>query len=174
MQSVRSELEAGRRTSPRAPLAIVFDDAETLGEAPSAMEVVARLLLSDSPLLRVALASRRRLNMRLARAQAGGRIVEFGPSELTFSAGECAECLRRAAGHDPKPAEVEALLEATEGWPLGVGLAASRGDGPTGGPSPALAYDYSRRRCFRPSTQTCAARCWLRVSESSRSTPGSA
>ena len=71
------------------PLVIVFDDAETLADTPAAIEVVARLLLSQSPLVRVALASRHRLGIRLARERALGRITELGPAELAFTASEC-------------------------------------------------------------------------------------
>lgn len=125
------------------PLVIVFDDAETLTGAPAAIEVIAHLLLSESELVRVALASRHRPDIQLAREQATGRIAELGPADLTFTANESAAFLRQTSGHDPEPAAVQGLMEATDGWPLGVALAAS-------GPSPALAHQYFSEEVLAP------------------------
>src|SRR5436305_10974324 len=132
------------------PLVIVLGDAETIAAAPAALEVITRLLTSDSELLRVAVATRRRLAAHLARQRAMGRIAELGPSELAFSAAECEDYLRRAAGREPGAEEVEALLEATAGWPLGVALALSAGAESGGGPSPALADEYFAEEVFAP------------------------
>lgn len=105
-------------------LVVVLDDAETLDDAPAALGVVARLLATDSPLLRVAIASRRRPALRVSRQRAAGRVVEIGPAELAFSAEECAQFLRWRVGREPEDSVVEELMLATEGWPLGVALAA--------------------------------------------------
>ena len=124
------------------PLVIVFDDAESLSDSPVAVEVIERLLLSESPQLRVAVATRWRLNVRAARGRAMGRISELGPSDLVFSAADCATYLHQARGVDPEPSEVEALLAATAGWPLGIALAGSGDDLVTPGPSPGVVHDY--------------------------------
>ena len=123
-------------------LVVVLDDAETLEEAPAALGVVARLLGSGSPLLRVALASRRRPGLRLSRERAAGRVVEIGPAELAFSAAECAQFLRWRGGREPDDGEVENLMLATEGWPLGVALAAGAGGAGRPGPSRDAVHSY--------------------------------
>ncbi len=120
------------------PLVIVFDDAEALADAPDALAVVRRLLEADVRTLRVAIAARRRPALRSARAQADGRLLEIGAADLVFSAAECADVLR-AAGRDPADDEIDMLLEATEGWPLGVVLAAA---GSGAAPSPDLMRAY--------------------------------
>jgi DNA-binding SARP family transcriptional activator len=132
------------------PIVVVFDDAETVAAAPAALDVITRLLVSDSQLLRVAVASRRRLAANLARQRAMGRISELGPSELAFSASECAECVRQTVGREPATEEVEVLLEATAGWPLGVALAVSGREASAAGPSPALAEEYFSEEVFAP------------------------
>jgi LuxR family maltose regulon positive regulatory protein len=124
------------------PLIVVFDDAEALDGATAALGVVARLLSADTPLLRVALATRRQPALRLARARAAGRLHELGPADLAFSTADCAQYLRLSGGAEPDESEVEAVLSATEGWPLGVVLAAgSHGRGRTA-PSRRLVHSY--------------------------------
>jgi DNA-binding SARP family transcriptional activator/tetratricopeptide (TPR) repeat protein len=132
------------------PLVIVFDDAEAISGAPAATDMIARLLATESRLLRIALASRTRLTLRVARQRATGRMIEIGPPELAFSASECADCLRLAGRQNAGPSAVEALLAATAGWPLGVALAASSSDVAGVGPSPALARDYFAEEVFAP------------------------
>ena len=124
------------------PLVVCLDDAETLESGAAALAVTARLIGSADGLLRLALASRRPLAMRLARERAAGRVTVLGHAELAFSAGECESYLRLARGREPLPGEVEELLEETEGWPLGVVLAVA-GASP-GAPRPAhgLLDDY--------------------------------
>ncbi|HEX3974790.1 MAG TPA: BTAD domain-containing putative transcriptional regulator [Solirubrobacteraceae bacterium] len=123
-------------------LVVVLDDAETLDDSPAALGVVARLLGSDSPVLRVALASRRRPALRLSRQRAAGRVREIGPAELAFSAAECAQFLRWRAGREPEDGVVEDLMVATEGWPLGVALAAGAAAAGRPGPSRDAVHEY--------------------------------
>ena len=79
--------------------------------------------------LSVAIATRRSLPLRLAKLRASGRLVELGPPELSLTAGECEELLRFRR-HDPVgPDEVEAVLAASEGWPMGVALTGLAGSG---------------------------------------------
>jgi DNA-binding SARP family transcriptional activator len=132
------------------PLVIVFDDAETVAGAPAALDVISPLLTGDSEFLRVAVASRRRLAAPFARQRAMGQIAELGPAQLAFSAAECADYIRRAAGREPAPEEVESLLESTAGWPLGVGLALSAGDDGGAAPSPGLAHQYFTEEVLAP------------------------
>ncbi len=113
------------------PLIVVVDDAEELEHDPDALALVERLLRVHGVPLSVAIASRRPLPLKLAKLRARGRLVELGPAELSLTAGECEELLRirhgRAVGED----EVDAVLEASEGWPMGVALTGLTGASPT-------------------------------------------
>jgi ATP/maltotriose-dependent transcriptional regulator MalT/DNA-binding SARP family transcriptional activator len=104
------------------PLAIVFDDAEELEQAPAALGLVDRLLNARDVPLSVAIATRRPLPLKLAKLRAGGRLAEVGPHELSFTPGECEELLRLRHGRTVAADEVEAALTASEGWPMGVAL----------------------------------------------------
>ena len=116
------------------PLTIVFDDAEHLAESEGATGIVRSLLASRAEPLRVAVASRRPLPLRLAKPRAEGRLVELGAADLAFSASECEKLLRLRRGAGVTEAEVEAAMEATEGWPLGLALGARQGGGPAAAP----------------------------------------
>lgn len=106
------------------PLIVAVDDAEQLDDAPS-LVIIDRLLATGGELIRVGLCSRRPLRLRLAKLRATGRLLELGPADLAFSPAECGACLRAVRGGDPSSEEVEHLYTLTEGWPLGVALAAA-------------------------------------------------
>jgi DNA-binding SARP family transcriptional activator len=108
------------------PLVVVIDDAERL-DGTHAIAILNALLDGSGELLRVGLCSRRPLPLKLARLKATARVTELGPADLAFSPAECAECLRLVRGQEPSRDEVEELFAATEGWPLGVALAAAAG-----------------------------------------------
>jgi DNA-binding SARP family transcriptional activator/tetratricopeptide (TPR) repeat protein len=103
------------------PLVLVLDDAERLSESPSAIAFVQELLAAGGQ-LRVAVLTRRRLPLRVAKLKAAGRVVEFGEADLTFSADECAELLRLRSEREPDADEVERVLGRTLGWPLGIAM----------------------------------------------------
>jgi ATP/maltotriose-dependent transcriptional regulator MalT/DNA-binding SARP family transcriptional activator len=104
------------------PLVIVFDDAEEIVGSEASLAWIAQLLGIQRAPLSVAVASRRPLPIRLAKLRAPGRLREFGPAELGFTAGECEQALR-LRGRRPSREDVDAVMAATEGWPLGVVLA---------------------------------------------------
>lgn len=106
------------------PLIVVVDDAEFLDGADGSLEVLGELLRADVPLLHVAVACRTRLAVRVAKRRAAGRLIELTAADLAFEAEECAELLRRRTGLDPSSERVEEVMELTEGWPLGIALAA--------------------------------------------------
>jgi LuxR family transcriptional regulator, maltose regulon positive regulatory protein len=106
------------------PLAIVFDDAEHLSGSGESLTLLGELLRAESPLLHVVVASRRPLDLRLAKPRAAGRLAELTTSELSFDTEECAALLAQRSGLEFTPEQVERVMEATEGWPLGIALAA--------------------------------------------------
>ena len=48
----------------------------------------------------------------------------LGPAALAFDAGECARLLELRQGRPPAESQVAMVMESTEGWPLGIALAA--------------------------------------------------
>jgi len=105
-------------------LVVVIDDAEHLDGAHDSLRILSELLRAEVPLLHVAVASRRPLDLHVAKPRAAGRLTELSAADLAFDAEECAELLRRRTGLDPSTERVDEMMELTEGWPLGVALAA--------------------------------------------------
>ena len=128
------------------PLTLVIDDAEQLE---GVEQVAAMLLAADVARLRVAIATRRPLQLRAARLRVAGRLTEVTAADLAFSAGECADLLRHRTGREPSADEVDALWTRTEGWPLGVSLAAARDPAEAPGSPPAL-FDYLSEELLDP------------------------
>jgi LuxR family transcriptional regulator, maltose regulon positive regulatory protein len=106
------------------PLVVVVDDAEQLDGAGDSLRILSELVRAELPLLHVAVASRRPLALKVAKVRASGRLTELTTADLAFDAEECAELLRRRTGQDPPSEHVEVMMELTEGWPLGIALAA--------------------------------------------------
>jgi DNA-binding SARP family transcriptional activator len=102
------------------PFVIVVDDAEQLGSATESLAIVSTLVNTSSPNVRLAVAARHRLNLRIAKLRAAGRLLELGPADLLFSPEECAMLIATLRGRAPEPHEVETLMVTTEGWPMGV------------------------------------------------------
>jgi LuxR family maltose regulon positive regulatory protein len=106
------------------PLTLVFDDAEQLDGAEDSLRLLDELLRAEFPQLHVAVASRRPLELRVAKPRAAGRLTELTAADLTFDPEECGALLREWADQEPTPEQVDDVMRATEGWPLGVALAA--------------------------------------------------
>ena len=104
------------------PLVIVFDDAEQLEEDEASLALLEKLLGVRGAPLSIAIATRRELPLRMAKLRASGRLTELGPAELGFTAAEVEELLRARRDGAVSEAEVEAVLEASEGWPMLVAL----------------------------------------------------
>jgi len=107
------------------PLVLVIDDAEHLDGADESLRLLSALLRAERTPLRVAVATRRPLELRVARARATGRLAEVSTADLAFDAEECADLLRERTGIEPAPDDVHQVMGATEGWPLGIALAAA-------------------------------------------------
>ena len=111
-----------------AQIVVAFDDAEALAESPGATSLVGDLIAADSPVVRVAVATRIALPLRLAKLRASGRVTELGAGDLAFTAEECAELVAAAGRAD---ADADRLFAATEGWPLGAALGVAHEDVPS-------------------------------------------
>ncbi len=108
------------------PLVLVLDDAEHLDGAHESLRLLERLIRAEGSPLRVAVASRRPLELRIAKPRGAGRVTEVTAAELAFDVEECAALIRARNG---RAEHADAMMEATEGWPLGVALAGSPADG---------------------------------------------
>ena len=101
------------------PLVLCLDDAETLEGAPPRWPWPRGWSASESALLRLAIASRRPLALRLARERAAGRVAELGPAELAFSAADCEAYVRLVHDREPLPDEVDVLIRGDRGLATG-------------------------------------------------------
>jgi ATP/maltotriose-dependent transcriptional regulator MalT/DNA-binding SARP family transcriptional activator len=105
------------------PLVLVIDDAEHLDGAGESLRLLVELMKDGDP-LHVAIASRRPLDLHVAKLRADGRLADMTASDLAFDAQACATLLRSRGGPEPSLEQVEDMMQATEGWPLGIALAA--------------------------------------------------
>ena len=101
---------------------LVLDDLDRLSE-PVVMDAVATIAgyVPEGSLM--ALAARAVPNIGLPRLRADGRLVEVGVDDLVLGPTE-AQRLLRAAGVRTTRSEAMELADATEGWPVGLYLAA--------------------------------------------------
>ena len=116
-----------------SPVVLVLDDVHVLhnAECRAALSMLADHVPGGS---RLVLAGRAGPPLRIARLRAEGKIMEFGPNDLSLTCEESSSLLRNARielGGD----EVAELHRRTEGWPAGLYLAALylRGGGPFAG-----------------------------------------
>jgi LuxR family maltose regulon positive regulatory protein len=104
------------------PVSLVLDHVELL-ENTECLDAVAELALRLPPGSQLALASRRAPALPVALLRAQGQVVEVGVAELAMDEGE-ARALLDATGVGLSDAEVTELAGRTEGWPVGLYLAA--------------------------------------------------
>jgi DNA-binding SARP family transcriptional activator len=114
------------------PLVIVLDDAEAIGDDRAVLDLLEQLIDLEHARLRLVVATRRPLDLKIARAQAAGRILLISESELAFTPEETGQVLALRHGRSATDDEISATMQATLGWPLGVVLGASIGN-PNGG-----------------------------------------
>ena len=107
----------------QAPVVLVLDDYQLIKEA-SRHEQTAFLLLHLPPSVEIALVTRTDPPLPLARLRAAGEMVEFRMPELRLEPSEAAELVHNISGLELAAPDLDVLLERTEGWPAGLGLAA--------------------------------------------------
>jgi LuxR family transcriptional regulator, maltose regulon positive regulatory protein len=101
---------------------LVVDDVHLLHER-AALGALAAVVRDAASELTVALASRTRIALPIARLREQRLVMEIGPRELAMSRGEAASLLRQC-GLELDRDGVDTLLRRTEGWPAGLSLAA--------------------------------------------------
>lgn len=104
------------------PVHLVIDDLhEVNGTEP--FRLVERLVRHQPRKLRLVFASRLDPPLPLARLRIEGRLAELRADDLRFSTGSARELLHRT-GIELDDAQVELLVDRTEGWAAGIRLAA--------------------------------------------------
>src|SRR5215469_1121818 len=122
-----------------SPVVLVLDDVHALHnrECRAAVSLLAEHVPENS---RLALAGRTRPPLRTGRLRAEGRILEIVANDLSFNPEEASTLLRGAGITLGKDDEAE-LYRRTEGWPVGLYLAALYLR--EGGPLPRAAVSFS-------------------------------
>jgi LuxR family maltose regulon positive regulatory protein len=116
------------------PVTIVLDHTELLYHQPC-RDAVAELAVRLPPTVRLAVASRGAPPLPVGRLRAHGSLLEVGVDDLAMDEPE-ARLLLESAGVAPSDAELVELVGQTEGWPVGLYLAALAGQsGTTRGPA---------------------------------------
>ena len=105
-----------------SPVTLVLDDVHLLrnSECRAALPVLADHVPPGS---RLVLAGRTEPPLRIARLRGEGKILEIGPSDMSLSTVEAASLLR-AADVVLSAEDAAELYRRTEGWPVGLYLAA--------------------------------------------------
>jgi LuxR family transcriptional regulator, maltose regulon positive regulatory protein len=105
-----------------SPVALVLDDVHVLhnSECRAALSVLADHVPQGS---RLVLSGQVEPPLRIARLRAEGRVLEIGPGDLSLTRDE-ASSLLRDTGLVLEEQEVAELHQRTEGWPVGLYLAA--------------------------------------------------
>jgi LuxR family maltose regulon positive regulatory protein len=102
------------------PISLVLDDYHLVAGQAVIDATVNRLLNDRSPDLRVGLASRTPLQLRLARLRAHGLVADLAAAHLRFTPSEVVVALGHLDGLAPEQAR--ALHDLTDGWPAAVQL----------------------------------------------------
>jgi len=126
---------------------LVIDDVHVLDDA-HVLERLAYLVEHAPPQLSVVLAGRERPRLPTARWRARGLTREVSERDLAFSAEEAAAFLTTFDGIAPTDETVAALTAQTEGWPMGLQLAALSLQRRSGA-DPALAVEVGVARAAR-------------------------
>jgi LuxR family maltose regulon positive regulatory protein len=104
-------------------LVLVLDDYHVI-ESPAIHQALQFLLDRLPPCLHVVLATRVDPPLHLSRLRARGQLTEIRAQDLRFTSREAAGFLNEAMGLSLPAGGVEALEERTEGWAVGLQMAA--------------------------------------------------
>ena len=106
------------------PTVLMLDDAERLPDL-TVREALAYILFNAPPNLRVVIGSRTALPLPTSELAAHGNFVTFKAQDLRFELAESIAILQRRFGQRLSIDDCAQLHEATEGWPIGLQLAAA-------------------------------------------------
>jgi LuxR family maltose regulon positive regulatory protein len=118
-----NEVTRAGEHAPGEEWVLVLDDYHVIG-ASDVHEAVAFLMDHLPDHLHLVMATRADPPLPLARLRSGGQFMEVRAADLRFTTAEAREFLNRAMGLDLTAADVDSLEERTEGWIVGLQLAA--------------------------------------------------
>ncbi|MGA5300030.1 LuxR C-terminal-related transcriptional regulator [Nucisporomicrobium flavum] len=124
----------------RTPMVLILDDFDMIEDHGLLAELDGLLRAQRSP-VRMVLISRSEPALQLHRLRAAGELTEIRAHDLAFTAEEAAELLA-GQGLNLTPDEVTTLVERTEGWAVGLQLAAAFVSGPHGRSVAEFAGDF--------------------------------
>ena len=104
-------------------LILVLDDYHLI-EAQPIHEALTFVLENQSPHMHLVIATREDPHLPLARLRARAQLTELRAAELRFTSAEAAEFLNQAMGLDLSEEDISELETRTEGWIVGLQLAA--------------------------------------------------
>lgn len=118
-------LLAGIRTDLRSapPTVLVLDDVQRLSDR-AVFDELASLFEHLPRWMHVALLTRVDPPFHLHRLRLADELVELRQDDLSFRSGEAAELVRRLSDRELTGAQLDALVARTEGWAVGLHLAA--------------------------------------------------
>ncbi len=103
---------------------VVLDDYHLVEHSEALSLLVDYFIAIVPPRVHVVISSRTNISMAsLPKLRASGQVLDVGQEELRFSRQEAAEVLARGHGLKLLPTLLGALMEKTEGWPIGLQLA---------------------------------------------------
>jgi LuxR family maltose regulon positive regulatory protein len=105
----------------RAPLIVCVDDADHLRSTGS-RSILTMMVASMPPGSSLVLTGRQTPEIGVERLRPTGEILEIGLDRLALNGDEAAEVLA-LMGWELDQVQVDSLVDATEGWPAGIGLA---------------------------------------------------
>ncbi len=103
--------------------ALVLDDYHVI-DAQAVDQALAFLLDHLPPLMHLVIATREDPPLPLARLRAGGHLTEVRAADLSFTPSEATEFLNQGMGLNLSEEDITALEARTEGWIVGLQLAA--------------------------------------------------
>ncbi|MGV9711420.1 LuxR C-terminal-related transcriptional regulator [Gordonia sp. NPDC003424] len=109
------------------PVILVIDDFHLVTD-PALLDSIAGLIDHRPAGLRLILISRTQPALRFSRLQMSGGVTEIHADQLSFTRDEVREFCERA-GAAVTSADVDAIVERTEGWPAGLRLLLLSADG---------------------------------------------
>ncbi len=106
------------------PTVVILDDAHRMPQL-ALSEMLSYLLNNAPPNLQFVVGTRRPLDLTLADLLASGQLASVGVDDLRLDADESREVLRARFGCRISMDDAARIHELTEGWPLGLQLAAA-------------------------------------------------
>lgn len=106
------------------PTVVILDDVHRMPQA-TMRELLAYLLNNAPPNLQFLIGTRRPLELQLTDLMAGGRMASLDARDLRLGMDESLEILRARFGARISLDDAVRLHDLTEGWPLGLQLAAT-------------------------------------------------